>query len=37
MVRVAIGPPFETAGLTLDDRDKLTAAVRGEVERLLTH
>jgi 1-acyl-sn-glycerol-3-phosphate acyltransferase len=37
VVRVAIGPPIETAGLTLDDRDKLTAAVRGEVERLLTH
>ena len=37
VVRVAIGPPIATAGLTLDDRDKLTAAVRGEVERLLTH
>jgi 1-acyl-sn-glycerol-3-phosphate acyltransferase len=37
VVRVAIGPPIETAGLSLDDRDKLTAAVRGEVERLLTH
>jgi 1-acyl-sn-glycerol-3-phosphate acyltransferase len=37
VVRVAIGPPIETAGLTLEDRDKLTAAVRGEVERLLTH
>jgi 1-acyl-sn-glycerol-3-phosphate acyltransferase len=37
VVRVAIGPPIETAGQSLDDRDKLTAAVRGEVERLLTH
>jgi len=37
VVRVAIGPPIETAGQSLDDRDKLTAAVREEVERLLTH
>jgi 1-acyl-sn-glycerol-3-phosphate acyltransferase len=37
VVRVAIGPPTETAGLSLDDRDKLIAAVRGEVERLLKH
>lgn len=37
VVRVAIGSPIETAGQSLDDRDKLTAAVRGEVERLLTH
>jgi 1-acyl-sn-glycerol-3-phosphate acyltransferase len=34
-IRVSIGAPVETAGLTLDDRDKLTAAVRSEVERLL--
>jgi len=34
-VRVAFGPPVETAGLTLDDRDKLIAKVRAEVERLL--
>ena len=34
-VRVAFGPPVETAGLTLDDRDKLIVKVRAEVERLL--
>lgn len=34
-IRVSIGVPVETVGLTLDDRDKLTAAVRSEVERLL--
>ena len=34
-VRVSFGPPIETAGLTLDDRDTLVASVRSEVERLL--
>jgi 1-acyl-sn-glycerol-3-phosphate acyltransferase len=34
-IRVAIGSPVETAGLTLDDRDALTVTVRAEVERLL--
>ena len=35
-VRVAFGPPVETAGLTLDDRDTLVLRVRTDVERLLT-
>jgi 1-acyl-sn-glycerol-3-phosphate acyltransferase len=34
-VEVAFGEPLPTAGLSLDDRDGLVAAVRGEVERLL--
>jgi 1-acyl-sn-glycerol-3-phosphate acyltransferase len=34
-IRVIFGPPVETAGLTLEDRDTLTNRVRGEVERLL--
>jgi 1-acyl-sn-glycerol-3-phosphate acyltransferase len=34
-VRVAFGPPIETAGLTLDDRDMLVEKSRAEVERLL--
>lgn len=34
-VRVAFGPPIETAGLSLEDRDKLILQVRAEVERLL--
>lgn len=34
-VRVRIGPPVETAGLTLDDRDTLIAVVRARVEALL--
>jgi 1-acyl-sn-glycerol-3-phosphate acyltransferase len=35
-VEVSFGEPIQTTGLTLDDRDGLVAAVRGEVERLLT-
>ena len=35
-VEVNFGEPVQTTGLTLDDRDGLVAAVRGEVERLLT-
>ena len=35
-VTVRIGPPVETAGLTIDDRDALTSRVRSEVARLLT-
>ena len=35
-VRVRIGEPVETAGLTLDDRDRLIAEVRRRVETLLT-
>jgi 1-acyl-sn-glycerol-3-phosphate acyltransferase len=35
-VDVAFGEPIPTAGLTLDDRDGLVEAVRGDVERLLT-
>jgi 1-acyl-sn-glycerol-3-phosphate acyltransferase len=35
-VRVAFGPPVETAGLTVDDRDTLVLRVRADVERLLT-
>ena len=34
-VRVALGAPVETAGLTLEDRDRLTVRVRQEVDRLL--
>jgi hypothetical protein len=34
-VTVRLGPPIETAGLTLDDRDGLVSRVRGEVARLL--
>jgi 1-acyl-sn-glycerol-3-phosphate acyltransferase len=34
-VTVAFGPPIETQGLTLADRDRLTETVRSEVERLL--
>ena len=34
-VRVRIGAPIETAGMTLDDRDRLVAAVRDRVEELL--
>jgi 1-acyl-sn-glycerol-3-phosphate acyltransferase len=34
-VRVAFGPPVETSGLTLEDRDILIGRVRAEVERLL--
>jgi 1-acyl-sn-glycerol-3-phosphate acyltransferase len=35
-VRVALGAPVETTGLTLEDRDKLVLQVRNEVERLLS-
>ena len=35
MVEVQIGAPVETAGLTLDDRDRLIADVRREVESML--
>jgi 1-acyl-sn-glycerol-3-phosphate acyltransferase len=34
-VTVRFGEPVETAGMTLDDRDRLSAAVRGKVEALL--
>ena len=34
-VRIRLGAPIETAGLTLDDRDALVARVRGEVARML--
>ena len=34
-IHVAFGEPIPTAGLELDDRDGLVAAVRGEVQRLL--
>jgi hypothetical protein len=34
-VTVSFGTPIETAGLTLEDRDKLVVRVRSEVERLL--
>lgn len=33
-VSVAFGPPIETAGLDIDQRDQLIAIVRSEVERL---
>lgn len=34
-VSIRIGEPIPTAGMTLDDRDRLIARVRTEVERLL--
>ena len=34
-MRVRIGPPVETAGLTLDDRDRLIGEVRGRIQTLL--
>jgi 1-acyl-sn-glycerol-3-phosphate acyltransferase len=34
-VTVRFGPPVETAGLTLEDRDALASAVRREIETLL--
>ena len=34
-VRVAFGAPVPTAGLALEDRDKVVTVVRAEVERLL--
>jgi 1-acyl-sn-glycerol-3-phosphate acyltransferase len=34
-VRVRIGSPVETAGLTLDDRDRLAATVRDRIKELL--
>ncbi len=35
-IRVSFGEPIPTTGLTLDDREKLVATVRAEVERLLS-
>ena len=34
-VRIAVGEPVPTAGLTMDDREQLIATVRAQVERLL--
>ena len=34
-VAVAFGPPIDTAGMTVDDRDRLVEKVRREVARLL--
>lgn len=34
-VSVRVGPPIETAGLTLDDRDELIAQVRTSIESLI--
>ena len=34
-IHVSFGEPIPTTGLTLDDRETLVTAVRGEVERLL--
>lgn len=34
-VRVSLGEPLETAGLTLEDRDQLTAKVRERIQALL--
>jgi 1-acyl-sn-glycerol-3-phosphate acyltransferase len=34
-IRVAIGEPVETAGMDVDDRDRLIAVVRGRLEHLL--
>jgi len=35
-IQVRIGPAVETEGLTLDDRDRVVAAVRNRIEALLT-
>jgi hypothetical protein len=35
-VRVRIGEPVETAGMTLDDRDALVAAVRERIKALMS-
>jgi 1-acyl-sn-glycerol-3-phosphate acyltransferase len=34
-VRVTIGEPIETTGMTLDDRGRLIAMARGQIERML--
>jgi methylmalonyl-CoA mutase N-terminal domain/subunit len=34
-VRVRIGEPVETSGMTLDDRDALVEVVRGRIQALL--
>jgi 1-acyl-sn-glycerol-3-phosphate acyltransferase len=34
-VDVFVGTPIETAGMTLDDRDRLIATARGQMERML--
>ncbi|HXH07124.1 MAG TPA: lysophospholipid acyltransferase family protein [Vicinamibacterales bacterium] len=34
-VRVRFGPPIETAGMTIEDRDRLAAAVRAAMQALL--
>ncbi len=34
-VRVTLGEPVETAGLTLEDRDQLTAKIRQRIQALL--
>ena len=34
-VRVRVAPPIETAGMSLDDRDRLVGAVRAQIERML--
>jgi 1-acyl-sn-glycerol-3-phosphate acyltransferase len=36
-VQVRFGPPVETTGLTVDDRDTVIAEVRSRIERLLGH
>jgi 1-acyl-sn-glycerol-3-phosphate acyltransferase len=35
LVRVVVGPPIETAGLTLDDRDRLASDVRDRLRAML--
>jgi 1-acyl-sn-glycerol-3-phosphate acyltransferase len=34
-VRISIGEPIETSGMTLDDRDRLSARARGQIEGML--
>jgi 1-acyl-sn-glycerol-3-phosphate acyltransferase len=34
-VTVTVGPPIETAGLTVDDRDRLISRVRDAIQRML--
>jgi len=35
VVRIVVGPPIPTEGLTVDDRDRLTTAVRDRMQDML--
>jgi 1-acyl-sn-glycerol-3-phosphate acyltransferase len=34
-IRLRFGPPVETAGMTMEDRDDLVEAVRGRIQTML--